>query len=279
MRPTRILCLAVFLGLGVSSLSSQGVNIASYDSAVVNGLTIAYREVGKGEPLVMLHGFYGTGATWEPLFEDLSQHYRLIVPDLRGHGRSTILDGRFTHRDAARDIYGLLDRLGIERFKAVGFSSGGMTLLHMATSQPQRIDAMVLVGATSYFPEEARRIMRVSSPDSVTPEWMAALEARHVRGREQVLALINQFHGFKDSYDDMNFTPPYLSTIVARTLIVHGDRDRFFPVRIPVEQYKAIPRSYLWIMPNTGHVPFPANDRQLHQYKEILLDFLAATWN
>jgi pimeloyl-ACP methyl ester carboxylesterase len=57
------------------------------------------------------------------------------------------------------------------------------------------------------------------------------------------------------SYDDMNFTRPYLSTITARTLIIHGDRDRFFPVEIPVEMYQSIPNSALWIIPNGGHVP------------------------
>jgi pimeloyl-ACP methyl ester carboxylesterase len=53
----------------------------------------------------------------------------------------------------------------------------------------------------------------------------------------------------------MNFTPPLLSTITARTLIVHGDRDPFYPVSLPVEMYAAIPRSYLWVVPNGGHGP------------------------
>jgi pimeloyl-ACP methyl ester carboxylesterase len=53
----------------------------------------------------------------------------------------------------------------------------------------------------------------------------------------------------------MNFTPPYLSTIKARTLIVSGDRDPLYPVEIFVEMYRAIPRSQLWIAPNGGHMP------------------------
>jgi pimeloyl-ACP methyl ester carboxylesterase len=51
----------------------------------------------------------------------------------------------------------------------------------------------------------------------------------------------------------MNFTPPYLSTITARTMIIHGDRDPFFPISIPLEMYHSIPNSALWIVPNTGH--------------------------
>lgn len=67
----------------------------------------------------------------------------------------------------------------------------------------------------------------------------------HQRGDEQIRELQQQFHIFKDSYDDMNFTPLYLSTIAARTLIVHGDRDPFFPVEIALEMYRSIPGAYL----------------------------------
>jgi pimeloyl-ACP methyl ester carboxylesterase len=59
----------------------------------------------------------------------------------------------------------------------------------------------------------------------------------------------------KDSYDDMNFTEPYLSTITARTLVFYGDRDELFPVDIAVGTYRAIPRAALWIIPNGGHIP------------------------
>jgi len=57
------------------------------------------------------------------------------------------------------------------------------------------------------------------------------------------------------SYDDMNFTPPALSKIATRTLIVNGDRDPLYPVEMAVEMYRAIPRSALWVLPNSGHGP------------------------
>ena len=53
----------------------------------------------------------------------------------------------------------------------------------------------------------------------------------------------------------MAFTPPHLASITARTLIVHGDRDAFFPVEIPRSMYRAIPGSELWIVPGGGHAP------------------------
>ena len=152
-------------------------------------------------------------------------------------------------------MFALLDALGVKQFKAMGISTGGMTLIHMATQQPSRVESMVLVGATIYFPEQARAIMRTATVASLTPEVYERRRRVHKHGDEQIRDLQQQFHDFKDSYDDMNFTRPYLSTVTARTLIVHGDRDQFFPVEIPVEMYRSIPNAFLWIVPRGGHVP------------------------
>ena len=75
----------------------------------------------------------------------------------------------------------------------------------------------------------------------------------------------------------MNFTPPYLSTIRARTLIVHGDRDPLYPVNMAVELYAAIPCSYLWVIPNGGHGPIfgEMGDR----FVETSLAFLSDEWS
>jgi pimeloyl-ACP methyl ester carboxylesterase len=75
------------------------------------------------------------------------------------------------------------------------------------------------------------------------------------RGDEQMRQLIAQFNALHDDRDDMNFTAESLATITARTLIVHGDRDRFFPVEIPVNLYRSIPDAALWIIPGGDHVP------------------------
>ncbi len=86
-----------------------------------------------------------------------------------------------------------------------------------------------------------------------------------------------QGNAFKDSYDDMNFTPPYLSTITAEALIVHGDRDPFYPVNLAVEMYKAIPRSYLWIIPNGGHGPIFGAMTDL--FAQTAATFLRGEWS
>lgn len=271
-------CILLCATLLSRVVSGQTVSEGEYDSVRVNGITMSYRIVGEGEPLVLLHGFHQTGETWERIFDEFATSYRLIIPDLRGHGRSTSTGEQFTHRQAGLDVFAFLDLIGVDSFMAMGISTGGMTLLHMATSQPERIEAMVLIGATSHFPEQAREIMRASSPDSVSAERMEEIARVHSRGLAQARELISQFHSFKDSYDDMNFTPPYLSTITARTLIIHGDRDKYFPVSIPVEEYLAIPVSYLWIVPNGGHVPLLGSKRGRRMFSESVHEFLAGKW-
>lgn len=223
--------------------------------AHLNSLEMYYETRGEGEPLLLLHGFTGSGADWELIFKTPPHGYRLVIPDLRGHGRSTNPSPTFTFRQAALDVLALLDRLAIERFKAIGLSAGAKTLVHMATQQPARVEAMVLVSGTPYFPNEARAIMRMTTVESHTEQEWQVMRQRHTHGDDQIRALWKQGHDFHSSYDDMNFTPPYLSTITARTLIVHGDRDPFYPVKMAMEMHTAIPRSSFWIVPNGGHGP------------------------
>ena len=242
----------------------------------INGMQMYCEIHGEGEPLVLLHGFTGCGADWGLVFKDPPKGYRLVIPDLRGHGASTNPSTTFTFRQSALDVFALLDQLGIDRFRAVGLSGGGNTLLHMATQQPTRIEAMVLVAAAPYFPEQARAIMRKVTVDTRTAEEWQVMRERHKHGDDQIRALWMQGNAFKDSYDDMSFTPPYLATITARTLIVHGDRDPLYPMTIPMEMYSAIPRSYLWIIPNGGHGPIFGD--MADSFVGTALAFLRGDW-
>lgn len=221
----------------------------------INDLELYYEEYGVGEPLVLLHGFGGCSQNWHPFITELSAGHRLIAVDLRGHGYSTNPGNRFTHREAADDVFLLLEKLGIDRFSAMGISSGGMTLLHMATSQPRRIDSMVLISATSWFPDQARAIMRRASFNTMPQPVRAMYRECAKRGDAQIRQLIAQFNAFHKNYDDMNFTVQNLSAVTARTLVVHGDRDQFFPVEIAVSIYRSISDAALWIIPGGDHVP------------------------
>ncbi|HYO54887.1 alpha/beta hydrolase [Archangium sp.] len=239
----------------------------------INGIQMYCEVRGDGEPLVLLHGGTGAGSDWRYVFDEPLEGFRTIIPDMRGHGHSTNPSGKFTFRQVASDVLALLDRLGVERFKAMGMSAGAKTLLHMATTQPARVDAMVLVSAAPYFPQQARAIMARTHADNLTAEEWKVMRQRHVHGDEQIRALHEQMRALKDSYDDMNFTPPYLSTITARTLLVHGDRDPLYPVSMAVEMYTAIPGAALWIVPNGGHGPIFGS--MAPRFRETALEFLA----
>jgi pimeloyl-ACP methyl ester carboxylesterase len=246
-------------------------------TAPVNDIEMYYETRGEGEPLILLHGGGGVGANWDLVFKEPPSGYRLVLPDLRGHGRSTNPSTELTFRQSARDVLALLDHLGIERFKAVGLSFGAKTLLHVATQQPRRVEALVLVSATPYFPEQARAIMRQLTDENRSDAEWEQMRQRHKHGDEQIRKLWKQMNALKDSYDDMNFTPPYLSTIEARTLIVHGDRDPLYPVNLAMEMYAAIPRSYLWIVPNEGHGPIFGEEAG-PRFVETAMRFLRGEW-
>jgi pimeloyl-ACP methyl ester carboxylesterase len=242
----------------------------------INGMEMYYETRGEGEPLVLLHGGGGIGANWDLIFSEPPGGYQVILPDLRGHGRSTNPSQGFSFKQTALDVFAMLDLLGIERFKAIGLSLGAKTLLHMATQQPSRIEAMVLVSAAPYFPEQAREIMRkFSSENRSEAEWQQ-MRQWHKHGDDQIRALWRMGNAFKDNYTDMNFTPPYLATINAHTLIVHGDRDPLYPVNLAIEMYEAIPRSYLWIIPNGGHGPIFGD--MAEPFVKTALSFLRGEW-
>ena len=224
--------------------------------ARINGIKLHYTVQGTGEPLVLLHGFGSCANDWSSEAKRLAANYQVITVDARGHGASTNPSGKFTHRQAAADVVALLDALKIKQARAMGFSSGGMTLLHVATAHPQRLSRMVVVGASTHLHgEPARSILQDASMETLPPDVLDGFRKCATRGEPQVQALVGQFRALGFDSQDTNFQPADLQRITARTLIVHGDRDLFFPVAIPVAMYGAIKQSALWIVPNGHHSP------------------------
>ena len=242
----------------------------------VNGIEMYWEEIGAGEPLVWLHGGMGFGADWRYIFKEPPEGFRVIAPDLRGHGASTNPAGAFTFRQCAHDVHALLRHLNLSRVKAIGLSGGGIVLLHMATIEPASVESMVVVSAPPYFPDEVRALQRHFSEAILGEAEMERMRARHIRGEAQIQSLLGMVRAMADSYDDVNFTPPYLSTITAETLIVFGDRDPLYPVSLAFELKRAIPRSYLWVVPNGGHGPVFGDAAA--QFSATALPFLRGAW-
>ena len=181
-----------------------------------------------------------SGDDWRYIFASDPPGYSVIVPDLRGHGRSTSPAQAFTFKACADDIRGLLDQLHIERVKAVGMSMGAKTLLHLATADPSRVDAMVLVSATPRFPircgprpnNSLGRRSNDSQPLSGTHFAPAtSTEMSRLRGCTEMT------RSFASERRRHGVTAASLGTITARTLIVHGDRDPLYPVELAIELY------------------------------------------
>lgn len=226
----------------------------------LNGCKIYYEEFGQGEPLLLLHGFTGTGQHWtwkgtdgklSSFAEEYAKNYRVIVWDMRGHGRSTNADTsiNFLHATAARDLISLMDKLKLNKVKAIGHSSGGMTILYAAIMSPERFEAIIPVSAQIYYSKQLREfIEKNGKPNILNPD----LERNH--GKEKGRFLARQFYNFRKLYGDPAMTPDQLGTIKARTLIVHGDND-FVPVSQAWEMFQNIPNAHIWISPNTGHGP------------------------
>jgi pimeloyl-ACP methyl ester carboxylesterase len=241
----------------------------------LHGIDMHFDDRGHpGPPLVLLHGLFGTGDDFRHAFdlEALRRDYRVIVPDLRGHGRTTNPSGAFSFRQCADDVVALVDRLDVESFCAVGTSLGAKTMLHVATAHPSRVKTMVLVSAAPHFPEPTRAAMRAYAAGEHSPEEWQEMRARHTQGDAQIRALWKLPQQLADDPDGMAFTNETLGGITARTLLVSGDRDFLYPVELALEMYRAIAGSALWVVPSGGHSPIYGDSRT--EFERVALAFL-----
>jgi pimeloyl-ACP methyl ester carboxylesterase len=251
------LALLAILTFGRSqNLTALEPEVQLKEGAVaVNGVELFYRIGGNGPPLLLIHGFSAAGYYWDRFLEEFGPHYTLIIPDVRGHGRSTNPLDEFTYQDVARDMFGLLDHLGIGRVKGIGYSAGGNTLIHMAVQQPERVEAMVLVAGAHRLTLDAREsLRRWPSLQDLPEEWRDFFLRQHPGGEPQIRSLFSQLRALADNYSDFDFSPEHLSTIPTRTLLVWGDRDEFYPMDVVLELYEALPNAALCVLPGQGHM-------------------------
>jgi len=122
-----------------------------YDSAMADdaaeGQTsrgIYWRATGMGAPLVLLHGLFASGEMFAPLVERLAGSYRLILPDLAGHGRSRNVCGPYCAADLARDVVDILDANVVDQAAVLGYSQGGPVAIQLAHDRPDRVDSLIL---------------------------------------------------------------------------------------------------------------------------------------
>ena len=157
----------VLLCLAAGSAAAQDLY---FDSA---GARIRYVDEGRGEPVVLIHGFTGTiERSWinTGVLPDLARDYRVVALDLRGHGHSDKPHDPAAYDEIGEDVVRLLDHLKIERAHAVGYSLGGIILARLLVAHPQRFRSALLGGA-------AYRRSRGEDSDRATEEAAKEIEA------------------------------------------------------------------------------------------------------
>jgi pimeloyl-ACP methyl ester carboxylesterase len=160
-----------------------------------NGLDIYYEEHGRGIPLLLIHGGTINGACWRPYLAAFSAHYRVIVPDSRGHGRTVNPLDTMSYRLLADDMVALAEELGLHRPLIVGYSDGGQVALEIGMRYPDLPQALVVGAAWFRFSETYRTLIRHIFGDEhlpdvdierfarENPEWAEELQTLHGPGR------------------------------------------------------------------------------------------------
>src|ERR1700730_12546520 len=115
-----------------------------------NDIVLAYENQGSGEALVLLHGLCGSSAYWEKVLPSLSEQYRVIAPDLRGHGHSGISEEPYPMELMAHDIAELLEKLQIPQAILFGHSLGGYVTLAFAEFYPEKLHAISLIHSSGF---------------------------------------------------------------------------------------------------------------------------------
>ena len=112
-----------------------------------NGIRIHYLMAGKGDPIVLLHGFAETSRMWLPLIKELARTHTVIAPDLRGYGRTSAPADGYTKTALAQDVHALLDSLGHTTIGLVGHDIGLMVAYAYAAQHPAEVKRIVLMDA------------------------------------------------------------------------------------------------------------------------------------
>lgn len=239
-----------FTILALISWQSFGQSPVKTETIGVNGIDLYYEVYGEGEPLFLLHGWTQSSQFWSEYIPAYAKHFKVYAIDLRGHGKTSELTNNFTIKKASEDILQLMDKLKIKTIKAIGLSYGGLALLELAVSHPERLESMVLIGVSqNYNGGENTDSDNTFSYENLPSPFIKKLKKTHYRGVSQIKALFNPNLNYEISISNEDLKP-----LNARALIVNGDRDELLGITPAIVLHENLPNSELWIVPNTGHI-------------------------
>lgn len=225
--------------------------------------------------VLLISGFGGTPESdFAGQLPRLRQRFHVIAPHLHGYGRSTHRASYATsfYRDDARDLAALLDALGLERVRALGFSDGGIVGLLLAALYPERVERLAVMGAQPYITAENVAGIRHWLLEQPLPdEWQAELAKLH--GEPYWRGLPSMYVEGQVALVEAGgviITNEELAAIRCPTLIMHGGRDKIVPADYARILHEQIPGSQL-VLFDAGHA---AHLRREQEYTAAVMDFL-----
>ncbi|WP_010279813.1 alpha/beta fold hydrolase [Paenibacillus senegalensis] len=138
-----------------------------------NQVKLSYEDRGSGNAVVLLHGFCGSSQYWKEIIPLLETAYRVIVPDLRGHGASSVPDEPYLMETIATDIALLLDKLGIDKAVLCGHSMGGYAASAFAGAYPNKLAGLSLIHSTTLPDDEGGKQKRTEAMELIRKEGVA----------------------------------------------------------------------------------------------------------
>lgn len=224
----------------------------------VNGIKLWYAEYGHGPPVILLHGGMASSDWWGLQIPALARHYRVVVMDSRGQGRSTHdPDAAMSYRLMASDVLALMDYLSIRRSAIVGWSDGAITGLEIAIHHPGRVAKLFAFGANTSPDGYLNSSGRTPAQNALMKRYDAGQRTSY----ERLSPTPEDFDSFRAKMSKMwdtdpNITREQLQGIKVPTWIVDGDHDEIIKRENVDFQFSNIPGAVELIVPGTSHFAF-----------------------
>ena len=201
---------------------------------------------GAQQTIMFVHGYAGCAETWEFQANYFARNYRVIVPDLRGHGQSDAPYTDYTMPELTADLQAIVTRLNLpEKFILVGHSFGGSICVEYANAHPERLEKLILIATAGEYPlpKLAALVYRIPTPFfrfwwKYRPRWNAEI---HVVKR-MMLNNLMKWQGW-----------PLVRNISTPTLVITGERDRYFPRYVFDDLGKMVPGAEIYDVGSAKH--------------------------
>lgn len=256
----------------------------------VDGLRVAYRRVGEGPPVVLLHGYVGDGpTTWRPQLEGLSEEFTVVAWDAPGAGGSSDPPESIGMAGYADCLAAFVARLGLERPHIVGLSFGGALAIEFCRRHPSMPSTLILASAyagwAGSLPAEVAQqrlqqalVLADLSADEFVETLLPTMfsEVTPQQSVDSFGAALRAFHpvGFRAmaraSAEDLRDALPH---ITVPTLLVYGDKDVRAPLTVGEHLRTAIADATLVVLPGAGHV---CNIEAPEEFNRAVQGFLRA---